>query len=141
MELNIAGEILPGWNMIAGYAYTDARITEDNTFETGDRLNNVPENSFNLWTSYELQEGTLQGLGFGLGFFYVGERQGDLENSFTLPSYLRTDAAIFYNRGQFRAALNFRNLFDVEYFESAYDSLNVFAAEPFTVQGTISWQF
>jgi iron complex outermembrane recepter protein len=141
VELNIAGEILPGWNVIGGYAYTNARITEDNTFEEGNYLNNVPENSFNLWTSYEIQDGALQGFGLGLGLFYVGERQGDLENSFTLPSYLRTDAAIFYNRGQFRAALNFRNLFDVEYFESAYDSLTVYPAELFTVQGTISWQF
>ncbi|MFQ4144486.1 TonB-dependent siderophore receptor [Chlorogloeopsis sp. ULAP02] len=141
IELNVGGEILPGWNMIAGYAYTDARITEDNTFEPGNRLYNVPKHSFNLWTSYELQEGDLRGLGFGLGFFYVGDRQGDLENSFTLPSYFRTDAAIFYNRGQFRASLNFRNLFDVSYFESAYDRLNVFPAEPFTVQGTLSWRF
>ncbi|PIG91349.1 TonB-dependent siderophore receptor [Gloeocapsopsis sp. IPPAS B-1203] len=141
IELNVAGEILPGWNMIAGYAYTDARITEDNTFEVGNRLNNVPEHSFNLWTSYELQQGELQGLGLGVGFFFVGDRQGDLDNSFILPSYFRTDAAIFYNRGQFRAALNFRNLFNVAYFESAYDDLNVFPAEPFTVQGTISWEF
>lgn len=120
IELNLKGEILPGWNVIGGYAYTDARITEDETYDVGNRLNNVPENSFSLWTSYELQEGDLRGLGFGLGLFYVGDRQGDLDNTFTLPSYLRTDAAIFYKRGQFRAALNVRNLFNVDYFESAY---------------------
>ncbi|MEG3850373.1 TonB-dependent receptor [Microcoleus sp. herbarium19] len=51
VELSIAGEILPGWNIIAGYAYIDAKITEDNTFPVGSRLYNVPENSFNLWTS------------------------------------------------------------------------------------------
>ncbi|MBF2048445.1 MAG: TonB-dependent siderophore receptor [Elainella sp. C42_A2020_010] len=141
VELSIAGEILPGWNILAGYAYTDARITEDNTLEEGNFLNNTPENTFNLWTTYELQEGDLQGLGIGLGLFFVGERQGDLANSFQLPSYLRTDATIFYNRDRFRAALNFRNLFDVEYFESAFNQLRVSPGEPFTVQGTISWQF
>ncbi|MDV2998174.1 MAG: Vitamin B12 transporter BtuB [Chroococcidiopsis sp. SAG 2025] len=141
IELSIAGEILPGWNIIAGYAYTDAEITEDNTLPVGNRLNNVPENSFNLWTSYEIQQGTLQGLGFGLGFFYIGERQGDLDNSFQLPSYFRTDAAIFYRRDRFRAALNLRNLFDVDYFESATSQANVFPGAPFTVQGTISWEF
>jgi iron complex outermembrane recepter protein len=140
VELSIAGEILPGWNIIAGYAYIDAEITEDNTFAVGNRLNNVAENSFNLWTTYEIQRGTLQGLGFGLGLFYLGERQGDLENSFQLPSYLRTDAAIFYNRDRFRAALNFRNLFNVDYFEGSLGS-NVFPGVPFTVQGTVSWQF
>ncbi|MHC5822490.1 MAG: hypothetical protein ACYT04_43305, partial [Nostoc sp.] len=79
-------------------------------------------------------------LGFGLGLFYVGERQGDLENSFQLPSYLRTDAAIFYKQGQLRAQVNFRNLFNVDYFESATELLRVYPGEPFTVQGTISWE-
>ncbi|AFY89074.1 TonB-dependent siderophore receptor [Chroococcidiopsis thermalis] len=141
VELFISGEILPGWNIIAGYAYTDARITQDETYEVGNRINNVPESSFNLWTSYEIQSGNLQGLGFGIGFFYVGDRQGDLENTFTLPSYFRTDAAIFYKRGQFRAALNVNNLFDVEYFENSNSGLSVYPAEPFTVQGKVSWEF
>jgi iron complex outermembrane recepter protein len=141
VELNVSGEILPGWNILAGYAYTNAKITEDNTFEAGNRLNNVPEHSFNVWTSYEIQAGDFQGLGFGIGFFYVGDRQGDLGNTFTVPSYLRTDAAIFYNRGQFRASLNFNNLFNVDYFEAAYDEFTVYPAEPFTVQGTLAWDF
>lgn len=123
VELFISGEILPGWNIIAGYAYTDARITQDETYEVGNSVNNVAENTFNLWTSYEIQQGNLQGLGFGIGFFYVGDRSGDLENTFTLPSYFRTDAAIFYNRDRFRASLNFNNLFDVDYFESANSDL------------------
>lgn len=101
----------------------------------------MPEHSLSLWTTYELQKGNLQGLGFGLGLFYLGDRQGDLANSFNLPSYLRTDAAIFYKRDRFRAALNIRNLFDLKYFESAYSDLTVYPAEPLTLQGTVSWQF
>ncbi|MDF5706510.1 MAG: TonB-dependent siderophore receptor [Nostoc sp. S4] len=140
IEFNIGGEILPGLNVIAGYAYTDAKITEDNTYTPGNRLNNVPEHSFNLWTKYEIQSGSLKGLGFGLGLYYVGDRQGDLENDFELPSYLRTDAAIFYKQGQLRAQVNFRNLFDVDYFESARSLSRIYPGEPFTVQGTISWE-
>ena len=29
--------------------------------------------STSLWTTYEIQKGGLQGLGFGLGLFYVGD--------------------------------------------------------------------
>ncbi|WP_442939887.1 TonB-dependent siderophore receptor [Nostoc sp.] len=141
IEFNIGGEILPGLNVIAGYAYTDAVITEDETYKPGNYLNNVPKNSFNLWTKYEIQSGSLKGLGFGLGLFYVGSRQADLENDFELPSYFRTDAAIFYKQGQLRAQVNFRNLFGVDYFDSAIDTLRVYPGEPFTVQGTISWEF
>jgi len=141
VEFSLAGEILPGWNVIAGYAYTDARITEDNTFEVGNQLNNTPFHAFNLWTSYEIQRGSLQGLGFGLGLFFVGDRAGDLNNTYTVPSYLRTDAAIFYKRDRFRVSLNFKNLFDIEYFEYGVNSTRVQYGQPFTVQGSISWQF
>ncbi|MBE9016326.1 TonB-dependent receptor [Chroococcidiopsidales cyanobacterium LEGE 13417] len=141
IELNISGEILPGWNVFGGYAYTNARITEDETFDVDNRLSSTPENAFNLWTTYEIQQGSLQGLGFGLGLYFVGEQQGDLANTFQLPSYFRTDASIFYKRDRFRAALNFRNLFDADYFEAATSRLRVFYGEPFTVQGTVSWEF
>jgi iron complex outermembrane receptor protein len=141
VELTVQGEILPGWNIIAGYAYTDARITQDNTLPEGNRLRNIPENAINLWTTYEIQSGDLQGLGFGLGLFFAGERQGDLGNTFQLPSYWRTDVAIFYKRDRFHIALNVRNLFNVDYFDSASSRLRVYPGEPFTVQGTISWEF
>ncbi|MEH2081242.1 MAG: TonB-dependent siderophore receptor [Nostoc sp.] len=141
IEFNIGGEILPGWNIIAGYAYTDAQITKDNTLTVGNLLNNTPRNSFNLWTTYEIQRGALQGFGGGIGFFFVGERQGDLENTLELPSYFLTDAAIFYKRDRFRAALNFKNLFDVNYYDSAGSNVSVNPGDAFTVQGTISWEF
>ncbi len=141
IELSMTGEILPGWNIFAGYAYTDARITQDNTFAVGNRLPNTAEHSFNLWTSYQIQQGELQGLGGGIGLFFVGDRAGDLDNTYDVPSYVRTDAAIFYNKDRFRVALNFKNLFDVEYFESALSSSRVYYGQPFTIQGTISWQF
>ncbi|GAB1538919.1 TonB-dependent siderophore receptor [Scytonema sp. NUACC21] len=141
-ELSLAGEIVPGWNIIAGYSYTDAQITQDNTNLVGNQLNLIPQNTFNLWTSYEFQRAPLRGFGVGAGFFFVGEREGDLANTFRLPSYLITEAALFYKRRQFRASLNFKNLFDVDYFETASNNrLNVFPGEPFTVQGTISFEF
>ena len=141
VELDIAGEILPGWNVIAGYAYNDARVTEDNTFEEGNRLAGAPEHSFNLWSTYEIQEGDLEGLGFGLGLFFIDEREGDLSNTFELDSYLRTDAAIYYRRDQFNAAINFKNLFDVDYFSNAINEFRLYPGEPFSVQASVSWQF
>jgi len=140
IELDIAGEILPGWKIIGGYAYSDAKVTQDQEFE-GNLLNNTPKHAFSLWTTYELQSGNLQGLGFGLGLYYIGERQGDLSNSFELPSYFRTDAAMFYRRNNFRAALNINNLFDTEYFETAFDALSVVPGAPLMVKFTLGWQF
>jgi iron complex outermembrane recepter protein len=54
IEFDLVGEILPGWNMIASAAYTDARITKDNVLEVGNQLDNFPEWSASLWTTYEI---------------------------------------------------------------------------------------
>ena len=132
---------MPGWNIIASYAYTDAEITEDNDFAVGNQLNNVPEHSANLWTTYTISQGSLSGLGFGLGLFYVGEREGDLDNSFQLDNYLRTDAALYYRREKLNLSLNFRNLFDIDYIEAANNDLRVFPADPFTVEFSAKYEF
>jgi iron complex outermembrane receptor protein len=142
-EFNLGGEILPGWNVIAAYTYLDAFVSKDNTDIVGNRLANVPKNQFSLWTTYEIQQGSLQGLGFGLGLFYVDHRQGDLDNTFTLPSYFRTDAALFYRRNNWRAQLNIQNLFNIDYFSSASYGfrLNVNPGAPLSIVGTISVDF
>lgn len=142
IELNVVGEILPGWSAIASYNYTDARVTEENRrYQVGNRLINVPENAFSLWTTYIIPQGSFQGLGFGLGLFYVDERQGDLDNSFQLPSYFRTDAAIYYRKNNLNVALNFKNLFDVDYFETSCSRIQVYPGDPFTAELTLGWQF
>ena len=142
VELDISGEILPGWNVVASYAYTDAEVTQDNTIPVGSRLRNVPENQASLWTTYEIQSGDLSGLGFGMGLFYVGERAGDFTPSrdpFMLDSYLRTDAALFYRKDGFNAALNIRNLFDIDYATASFGTNQVFRGDPFTIVGSVSW--
>jgi iron complex outermembrane recepter protein len=140
VELDIAGEILPGWKVIATYAYTDAYISEDNDPDLVDnRLQAVPYNSASLWTTYEFQQGNLQGLGFGLGLVYVGEREATLPNTIKIPSFVRTDASLFYRRNNWQAALNFKNLFDTEYYES--QSFYLVPGAPFTVLGTVSVEF
>ncbi|MEH2044983.1 TonB-dependent siderophore receptor [Nostoc sp.] len=141
VELDIAGEILTGWKIIASYAYTDAQITKDNDYAVGNLLGSVAKNTVSLWTTYEIQRGSLQGLGFGLGLYYVGDRQGDLDNSFVLPSYFRTDAALYYKRNNWKAAINIKNLFDERYYESSQGRDTIYPGAPLTVLGTISWEF
>ena len=143
IELDILGEILPGWNVIASFGYIDAEVTEDGGSELeGNRLRNVPDYTASLWTSYEIQSGDLAGLGFGAGIFYVGNRAGDAENTFELPSYLRTDAAVYYQRDNWQVALNVKNLFDVEYFESVnFGRLSIEPGAPRSVVGTVAVEF
>ncbi|AFZ30440.1 TonB-dependent siderophore receptor [Gloeocapsa sp. PCC 7428] len=142
IELDLIGQISPGWNVVASYALIDAAVTESNDLPEGSRIANVPENTASLWTTYELQSGDLRGLGFGLGLFYVGERAGDFEDTYDLPSYLRTDAAIFYRRDNWRAAINVQNLFDVTYFRGVnFGRVAIEPGAPLTVIGSLSVEF
>lgn len=144
IEFNAIGEILPGWNIIASYAYTDAEITEDNTLPEGSRLANVAEHTASLWTTYEFQDGDFEGLGFGFGLFFVDDRPGYAgfdPPDFELPSYVRADAAIYYRRDNWRAQINVDNLFDVEYYETHQGSDIVYPGAPINVRATVSYTF
>ena len=141
IELDLAGELLPGWNIIANYANTDARVSDDNEIAVGTRLINSPRNSAGLWTTYQLQEGALEGLGFGLGVYFVGDRNGELRRPFEVPGYTRTDASIFYERDSFRTQVNFENLFDVRYFEGARDQFRVQPGSPCGIPASMRWAF
>lgn len=139
IELDVIGELTDGWNIVASYAYTDAEITEDvDPNLVGRRVGLVPEHGASLWTTYELQQGNLQGLGFGLGVFFVGDRvDGTFDPIVNLPSYVRTDAAIFYRRNNWDVALNLKNLFNVNYIQTGFNT----PGAPFTVVGSVSVQF
>lgn len=140
INLDIVGEISPGWKIIGTYAYTDAFVSEDNDPTLVDnRLAGVPYNSASLWTTYEFQKGSLQGLGLGIGLVYSGETEATVSNDVKIPSYVRTDASIFYKRDNWRASLNFKNLFDKDYYNS--QGFFIVPAEPFTVLGKISVKF
>jgi iron complex outermembrane receptor protein len=144
IEFDVSGEILPNWNVIGFYAYTNARITEDNDIPAGNRLPGSPYSSFGLWTTYQIPDGDLQGLGFGLGVNYVGNRVGDRENTFEVGDYFLTNAAIFYKRDQWRIGLNFNNLFNTNYISGVGGEgrINVNApGAPFSVTGSVSVNF
>lgn len=139
IELDIAGQILPGWDVIASYAHTDAFVSEDNDIPEGEPLSGVPRNSASLWTTYQIQRGDLQGLGFGLGLVFIGDRPVRLPNAIEIPSFVRADASVFYEQNNWRAALNFKNLSNVNYFET--QDFFIFPQAPFTVLGSFSITF
>ncbi|MEH1890754.1 MAG: TonB-dependent receptor [Nostoc sp.] len=136
----IAGQILPGWNVIASFAHNHAFVSKDNSIPVGDRLVGAPRNSASLWTNYEFQSGSLKGFGFGGGLFLVGARQALLPNNgVVLASYVRSDASIFYRKENWRVGLNFKNLFDTNYYDS--HGYYLLPGAPLIVLGTISVQF
>ncbi|MEH2122261.1 TonB-dependent siderophore receptor [Nostoc sp.] len=138
VEFSLAGEPLQNLNIIASLFFNDTFVSEDNNLPVGDKLINAPSQGASLWMSYEIPKGDFKGLGFGAGVFYVGDREVTLPNTFTVSSYVRTDAAIFYKQDNWQLGLNFKNLFNKRYFET--DGF-IQPGEPLTVLGSISVRF
>ncbi|SPP65582.1 TonB-dependent siderophore receptor [Nitrospira lenta] len=154
IELDVTAQMTPGWNVIAGYAYTDAEVTKDtDTALLNRRLPNVPYNKFTIWSTYHFQEGPLKGFGVGGGLFAYSSRTASLSgNPIDMPAYVRADAALYYNHALeqgnwlgakgFNVALNIKNLLDQRYVATSYNgSQFFFYGEPLTVLGTVGLRF
>lgn len=141
VEFDIAGEILPGWKVIGGGAYMDARVTADTTFAIGNKLAAAPRWSGSIWSTYQLQDGPLKGLGAGAGVTYVGRRYGDLNNSYVVGQYARLDATIFYDSPHWRLAVNGRNLTNAHYIEQPFNPFNNMPGAPLAVLATLTAKY
>lgn len=141
--LEFDGMVKPGngVEVTATYAYIRAEVTRDNTLPVGDRLRNVPDHSITSWAKYTLQDGALQGLGFGLGARYYSSQAGDLPNTFELPAYTVVDAALYYGSGPLSAQLNIDNVLDEVYAVGSYNDVYVMPGDPLTVRGSVSYTF
>jgi iron complex outermembrane receptor protein len=155
-EFDVAGQVFPGFEIIANYAYIKARVSQDNTFVVGSRLPDVPLNQGSVWATYFFQEGVVKGFGAGLGMFAQSQRNGlfqcqdpaNCQAPFSLPGFVRMDAALYYrkpevfNKTNLLAAINFTNLLDQRYFSGAQQFREiVYTGAPLTVLGSLKLEF
>ncbi len=119
IELEIAGEPLPGLELLASGTYNETEITEDTMGREGNQLANVPEWAGSLAAQYRFADsGRLSGLSFGGAIFVRGDRFADIDNDTPLDSYTRVDANLTYRWSSFVASLNVRNLLDEDYIQT-----------------------
>ncbi|MGH8729294.1 MAG: TonB-dependent siderophore receptor, partial [Burkholderiales bacterium] len=57
LELDMAGEVLPGLSVIANLGVTDAEVTDDPLIVEGTDLPNAPRWSGRLWSTYRFRQG------------------------------------------------------------------------------------
>ncbi|HXG02520.1 MAG TPA: TonB-dependent siderophore receptor [Candidatus Binatia bacterium] len=142
VEIEVVGRLWADWDVIASWAWTEARITADtNPTRRGRDKAGVPEQAASVWTRYRWSHGPLQGLSLGLGLFYVGERPGDLLDSYRLPGYVRLDALVGYEAGPLRAALNIQNVTDTTHYVSGGSRSSVFPGPPLSVLATVAVRY
>jgi iron complex outermembrane receptor protein len=108
---------LSGLDLRAAYTYLDMEFTKD-TDLLGNTPYGVSRHRASLWADHTIKGGILDGFGYGAGVRYVGPSWGDDANTFRVPGVTLADAAIHYERGNYRFSVNAQNLFDTIYVSS-----------------------
>lgn len=142
-EFELNGQPLPGWRLNLNYAYTDARITSaPDGLNVGNRFYGVPYNAGGFFTTYEVQQGPLKGLGGGGGVYFVDKIQLNNDNTLgQLSGYALTDLVAFYRRGPYSVQLNVKNAADNHYYGSSNQTSYVLPGTPRTFIGTVAVKF
>lgn len=136
-ELQVQGQFSDRWFVSAGYSYLDGEIVE-RTGPTGRRPQELPENMFSLWNTYQLTDV----FGVGLGVTYQDESFINASNTAVLPSYTRVDAAAFYDiSDDLRVQLNIENLTDELYFPNAHATHQASVGAPLNARISIRGRF
>ncbi|NHE58182.1 TonB-dependent receptor [Cyclobacterium sp. GBPx2] len=145
IELNVSGNILPNWSIVAGYAFNDAKITEaDIEGVIGRQKPNAPRNTANLWTKYIIETGSIKNLGIGFGYNYVSERFGSIVSASQpdiFPAYGIFDTALYYKFDKVQFQINVNNLFNETHWVGGYDVIRAFPGSPRNIMTTVSYTF
>ena len=147
LELEIHGEIAPGMQLLANYAYTQSKIDNftpgpevvsaspnEQIGYTGDRLFGVARNGGSVWGSHQFTGPVLQGLKLGVGVIARGARDGDNVDDYQLPGFTKWNTLAAYTwrvwGTQMSAQVNLDNVFNTRYFESISGTRTVMPGAP-----------
>jgi len=135
IELGLSGRVTPAWNVMAGYAYTRARLSSE---LGGKVLAQVPDHALSLWNRYDISAQW----GAAIGIVYRDSIFTSNSNAVTLPSFTRFDGALYYTLNkQFKVQVNVENLLDRRYYASAHNDNNISPGSPRAVRMTLVAKF
>ena len=118
MEADVTWEPTPAFSLLANYAHTDAKVTDDDVIPVGDRLPRVPRNSGRIAARYRVLHGPAKGLAFGAGVTAFSAREITLPNSVSVSGYAAIDAQASYDFRRFTVGVSAVNLGGSRAFDS-----------------------
>lgn len=134
LELSVSGNITDKWAAFANYTYLDSEVLQgvsdfvaDNgqDYTKGDHLTSVPENAFNIWTTYQLPYRVTVGYGAHYeGGVYLTQHSATNQKGAANEIPLVKTSDYWVHRmlvsyavsRKFDLRLNVNNLFDKEYY-------------------------
>jgi len=139
-ETALTGYVTPEWQSVAGYAYTDAKITSatSTTVLPGNRVQLVPYNQFSWWNKYQFNPTWAA----AVGVIYFSDSFASSDDTVRLPGFVRVDAAVYAQIDKmWRVQLNVENIFNQGYWATADGNNNISPGQPRTVRLTAIARF
>ncbi|WP_372882329.1 TonB-dependent siderophore receptor [Psychromonas sp.] len=145
VEVELLMMPMENWQVKLGYAYVDARITDnpDENIE-GNRTPASALHDAYFWTKYNFPYKIANGIvGTTLGANYESSRYTDEDSTerVELPGYTTFDVGLHYEIEQYRASLNVENLFDKTYYVGGSDDSSIYAGDPRNITLSLSGKF
>jgi catecholate siderophore receptor len=138
IEIQLAGYILPNWEIYSGVAFMDGKITSSNVNQ-GNKPLGVADVAGNVWTVYKLGGGWEVGGGVrgSSGFFLSDANNGEV------PEAWIVDLTAAYVHRNWEARLNVANVADKTYYIGGYqnNANRVIPGEPRTYSVTLRYTF
>jgi iron complex outermembrane receptor protein len=154
IELEVSAQPMPNWNILFGYAFVDVTIKRAaagaNIPLVGSQEPHAPRHTYKLWTRYDFEAESLDGLAVGLGIVGSGSRPGNFPTTaaplvLRIPKWVTADLAVFYEVSEtMDLSLKLNNVFDKRYYESVGSTLFERAIVPGTprnISMTVSTKF
>lgn len=126
IEAEVSGQLSPGWQVQASYAYTDTQYLNTVTSSTGTTYTagqsyspGTPRHSFNLWNKYEFQDPQWQGLHVAGGMRLQSQIYAQINSTVQIvqDGYAVFDAQVGYKFNKnLEATFTANNIFDEIYF-------------------------
>ena len=149
VEADVNAKLPGGFDILATYAYTNARWTSaslDPNFAAlitpGDPLINIPKHAFNLLVTKAIDLGSAGKVTVGAGVNSVSERLGETASKFYLPGYTLARMLLSYEPTEnIKVSFDVTNLFDEVYYASSYSQFWVQPGAPRTFTGRVRFSF
>lgn len=145
IEAEISGQPIRGWDLVAGYAFTETEYLSAAASDQGQSFATfTPEHSFNLWSKYSFTGGELDGLSVGGGLRLVSEFHSESSGvNFTSEGYGIVSAQLGYQvTDNLSGTFTVTNLLDRKYYEKVDGSgRQNFYGEPRTFMLSVKGQW
>lgn len=127
-EVELNGSITRSWNLVAGYARQNARITSATTAApAGARVPLVPRDTFSLWNKYQI----ISRLGLGVGLIRRSDMFAAIDNTVRLPGYTKLDGAVYVRLSEtWKLQAHLENLLNRPYYQNADGNNNITPGSP-----------